>query len=110
MKIIKRLVGFPALLAVLGVFALPAPNASANECAVKDLMCAWSGSEWNGELSWWYPSDFGCHNHANNPKLRSFWNDTPYTVRIGGWGNLGPGLGLQIPSGDYITGEICWPV
>jgi hypothetical protein len=135
----RRLIGLTAL-AVLGVFAISAPIASAEgvlpangstpalgkpiplsemesasvpqeqECGAFGLMCAWAGSEWNGQFSWWNNSDTGCHAHAANPKLRSFWNSTPYTVRLGGWGNLGPGLGLQMRAGDFVVGEICWPV
>jgi hypothetical protein len=135
----RRFIGLSTLLALFGVFAMSASIASAEElteprvvseaellqeleesesfseaevqqCFAYDLMCAWQGSEWGGQWSWWNNSDKGCHNHAGNPYLRSFWNATPYTVRIGGWGNLGPGYGLQMPVNQPITGELCWPV
>jgi hypothetical protein len=134
----QRLIRLSALLAVVGVFTVSASVAGAKEApaagedgspgvvkhinhlAMSDCpsatgptwlsyMCAWNGGEWGGQLSAWTQNDFGCHNHANNPYLRSFWNRTPYNVRIGGWGVLGPGLGLQMPINQPITGDICWP-
>lgn len=126
----QRLMGLLVTIAVLGALAIAAPLATASEpqvfsegevasvaseaevdyCYSNHLMCAWQGSEFGGQWSWWNASDTGCHNHANNPKLRSFVNATPYTVRIGGWGNLAPGYGLQMPVNDPITGLLCWPV
>lgn len=128
----KRLIGLPALL-VACVLAISAPVAqgadrdgiktfykSVNPLAMSDCpsatgptwesyMCAWQGNEYGGALSYWPQGNTGCHNHAGNPNLRSFWNRTPYNVRIGGWGVLGPGYGLQMPANEPITGELCWP-
>lgn len=120
-------------MVVLGVFAVSASVAGAKEgspakspkginlLATSDCpsatgptwlswMCAWQGNEYGGQLSAWTQNNTGCHNHSNNPNLRSFWNRTPYNVRIGGWGVLGPGYGLQMGVNEPITGEICWPV
>lgn len=133
----RKLIGLSALMAVLGALAVSASVAAANEAPARgdgtakffenvnrlatsdcpgatgptwlSWMCAWQGSEWGGQLSAWTENNFGCHNHAGNPNLRSFWNRTPYNVRIGGWGVLGPGYGLQFGVNEPITGNICWP-
>ncbi len=136
----RRPIGLLALLAVLGALAVSAAGAAAKEAPHRtgdgaiifykpnlapfaesdcpgaigpnweSYMCAWQGTEWGGQLSYWPQGNKGCHNHVNNPNLRSFWNRTPYNVRIGGWGVLGPGLGLQMTPNTPITGELCWPV
>jgi hypothetical protein len=81
--------------------------AAQSECP-ENAVCAWSGKEFNGTFSWWPASNTGCHSHAGNPNLRSFWNRTGYWVRLGGWGNLEPHQTLWFFEGS-ITGEICWP-
>jgi hypothetical protein len=110
----RRLIGLSALLAVLGAFAISASGASASEAQVQECtafgwMCAWSGNEWGGQFSHWPASSTGCHTHAENPNLRSFWNKTPFNVRLGGATILGPGLGLQTPINSPVTGQLCWP-
>ena len=72
-------------------------------------MCAWQNNNYTGTFSWWWQSDTGCHDHAGNPHLRSFWNRTAYTVRLGGWGNLPSGWQEYVNLGA-VAGQICWPV
>jgi hypothetical protein len=88
---------------------VPISPASESQCPEYYAVCAWSGNEWNGTFSWWESASTGCHSHASNPYLRSFWNDSSYTIRLTGWGTLGPHLGLELPAGEAVTGEICWP-
>lgn len=134
----RRLIGVLALFAALGVLALSASAASAEEfppaseeevpsfvepttpgeitpnsmsqCS-PGTMCAWEGLNFDGNFSWWGASEFGCHSHGGNPNLRSFWNRTPYTVRLGGWRDLGSGQSIGVIGwSESVTGELCWPV
>lgn len=110
----RKLIGLSALLAVVGVSAISAPGASAStaQCAAisyENPVCAWSNSDTTGTFSWWPASSKGCHDHTENPKLRSFWNTSPYTVRLGGAGTLPSGYGIYTPENSPVTGEICWP-
>jgi Peptidase inhibitor family I36 len=110
----RKLFGLLALPAVLCAFSISASGAAASQQQCFNLdayqpVCAWSGSEWNGTFSWWPGSSTGCHNHTGNPNLRSFWNNSPYTIRMGGWGTLPSGYGYQIPGSGSVTGDICWP-
>jgi hypothetical protein len=84
-----------------------APKASADlsQCP-GDAVCAWSGANYTGTFSWWPGSSTGCHNHADNPNLQSYWNRTGYNVRLGGQGTLGSGLA---DPNRASTGDICWP-
>lgn len=85
----------------------PTPD-SLSQCS-NNTVCVWEGRNFDGSFSWWPASDFGCHNHANNPLLRSIWNRTAYKVRFGGCCDIGPNVAFSLTSG-YITGNICWPV
>jgi hypothetical protein len=125
----RRLIGLLALMAALGVFAVAASVASAEEpspgivvepahtsemsplslsqCS-EHTMCAWENNDFTGNFSQWPESSTGCHNHSGNPKLRSAWNRTGYIVRFGSL-FIDPGQTLRILEGNPITGEICWP-
>jgi hypothetical protein len=114
----KKLFGLPiSLLVIMGAFAIsaiaaPAASASQAQCSAiyyENPVCAWTGNEFGGEFTWWPASSKGCHNHSDKPNLRSFWNMSPYTVRLGGATTLAPGAGLQTPVNSPVTGEICWP-
>jgi Peptidase inhibitor family I36 len=73
--------------------------------------CAWSGNNFNGTFSQWPAGDTDCHNHVNNPDIRSAFNNTGFRVRFGGLGPSGPGMGFQLANGSLpMTGLICWPV
>jgi hypothetical protein len=70
-------------------------------------VCAWAEGEYRGKFSWWLGSQTGCHGHADNTPLYSFWNRTQnYTVRLGGQGSIQPGEHFTVPFGVY--GELCW--
>lgn len=70
-------------------------------------VCAWAEGEYRGKFSWWLGSQTGCHGHAENTPLYSFWNRTQnYTVRLGGQGSIAPGEHFTVPFGVY--GELCW--
>jgi Peptidase inhibitor family I36 len=95
-----------AALSAGALFAFaPAASADLSQCP-GNAVCAWSGTNYTGQFSWWPASSTGCHGHADNPTLRSFWNRTGYTVRLGGQGNLGSGLA---DANRTVTGDICWP-
>lgn len=103
-----------ALSAIPAVSVISAPSAYASQAQCQEHflsqpVCAWQGTEYGGEFSWWPASSTGCHSHVKNANLRSFWNLSPYTIRVGGWGTLPSGLGLQFGANEPITGEICWP-
>ena len=77
-----------------------------SECPAGGV-CAWAEGEYRGKFSWWLGSQTGCHAHADNTPLYSFWNRTQnYTVRLGGQGSIGPGEHFTVPFGVY--GELCW--
>jgi hypothetical protein len=97
-----------ALFAGALFVATPKASASKSQC-LAGKVCAWSGSDYSGNFSQWDASDTGCHDHVNNPQIRSGWNRTGYKVRYGGWGVLYSGSYFQL-YGDEIWGEICWPV
>ncbi len=107
----RKLIGLIALLAALGVFVVSASAASASksQCLANEV-CVWSGFSFTGQFSWWAESDKGCHNHSGNPKLRTVWNRTGYTIMAGGWENIGPNTWDERFGSDPLTGEICWPV
>ena len=72
-------------------------------------VCGWSDLKFGGQggqISWW--SGPGCYAHLNNNPLYSFANNTIWTVRLGGQGNLPPWEHNVVLWGVY--GEICWPV
>jgi hypothetical protein len=96
-----------ALLACALFVAAPKASASLSQCSA-GTVCAWENSNFTGNFSQWSASETGCHNHAGNPKIRSGWNRTGVTVRYGGVIELGPGLAFEKPTGNAITGEICW--
>lgn len=116
----RKLIGLMALIGALGVFVVSAPAAGASvvgepevspqsesQCS-SNTMCIWGGTTFfEGPFGWWPASNTGCHNHANIPKVYSAWNRTGYTVRMGGQGNIGPGV--RVVYGTPVTGEICWP-
>jgi Peptidase inhibitor family I36 len=127
----RKVIGLLALLTVLGALMVPA-SATAEEIVVEgstiliepgptgeeefalgdcsaNHMCVWENNNFTGNFSQWPAWDTGCHNHASNPKLRSGWNRTGYTVRVGGAFYLGSGNTFQVLEGNPITGEICWP-
>jgi hypothetical protein len=83
--------------------------AAASDCP-PSAMCIWSGQA-AGTFSWWPGYETGCHAHAANPSFLSFWNRTPYTVRLGGHGNVGPNRpSYEVSITGPIYGEVCWPV
>jgi hypothetical protein len=93
---------------VCGLFTASTASASLSQCPA-NAVCAWSGSGYLGTFSWWSASDTGCHDHTNNPQLRSFYNNTSSkTVQLGGAGSIGPGAAVTDPVGSPITGLICW--
>lgn len=97
-----------ALLAGALFVAAPKASASLSQCPYNS-MCIWSNPAYEGQFSWWPASDTGCHDHANNPTIRSAFNRmNTYTARIGGWGNLAPLTGAFYP--EPVFGKICWPV
>lgn len=88
----------------------PLEASSITQCPV-NAVCAWSGNSFNGDFSWWRAGDTGCHNHVNNPQIRSAFNRTGFRVRFGGAAILGPSQTLFVsPGANPITGLICWPV
>lgn len=100
-----------ALLLLVGALLISAPKASAGlgQCP-QNAVCAWETPDYGGNFSWWPASSTGCHNHANNPHIRSAWNRTNYWVRFGGLGTFSPnGGGFNLYVGS-MTGDICWPV
>jgi hypothetical protein len=76
-----------------------------------NAVCAWSQLYFEGAFSWWPYWATGCHDHANNPYIRSGYNNTGYWVRFGGVVTLAPYSGFAVnPAANPITGRICWPV
>jgi len=74
-------------------------------------MCIWEGREWTGPFSQWLGQETGCHEHAGLPLIRSAWNRTGFTVRVGGGPELHSGDALLVQVGENpITGKVCWPV
>jgi hypothetical protein len=122
----KKAIGSAVAIAVLGVFVFSASVAWAqgseeaqaaavdtqlspqalSECP-SNAMCAWAGREFNSTFSWWAASETGCHNHAFNPELRSFWNRTGYTVTLEGIGVIYAGETKELASGAQSL-AICW--
>lgn len=96
------------LLACVLLVATPQASASLSQCP-SNAVCAWEGRNFDGKFSWWPAWDTGCHNHVNNPNIRSGFNRTGYWVRFGGLGEFAPNTGFQLTSGS-MTGLICWPV
>jgi hypothetical protein len=81
-----------------------------SQCS-ENTVCVWAKINYEGGFSQWAGSETGCHSHAGNPGIKSWWNRTGYTVRLGGWGNVGPHEAGSFvwESETPITGEICWP-
>jgi hypothetical protein len=102
--LLSALVAAALFAGALFAFA-PKASADLSQCP-GNAVCAWSGANYTGAFSWWPASSTGCHSHADNPSLQSFWNRTGYTVRLGGQGNLGSGLA---DPNRAVTGDICWP-
>lgn len=130
----RKLFGFTALLAALGALAVsnstaaeqtppaseqgtppsaqpvtPGPTpASIGQCQV-GWYCAWSGNNFTGNFSAWATA--GCQNHVNNPNIRSGYNHgTGAGAQYGGQVYLFNNSSFsQTPSGNPITGLICWP-
>lgn len=95
---------------MIGALAVVAPKASAdvNQCPYNS-MCIWSGTYYSGQFSYWPASDTGCHTHVGNPNIRSAFNRmNSYTVRVGGWGQIGA-LSGQPFYPQNVTGDVCWP-
>jgi hypothetical protein len=117
----RKLVCLAAMLAALGLLAVSASGAAAEEAPLpsgevapasmsecpSNAVCVWSGQSFDGSFSWWSGSETGCHNHADNPVIGSAWNRSGYRVRIGGWGYLV--TGKSEPNLGQVFGEVCWP-
>lgn len=82
-------------------------SASLSQCPA-NAVCAWSGTNYTGDFSWWAAGDTGCKAHAGNPTIRSGVNNTGFWVRFGGGPTLPPATSFF--SGYSIVGLICWPV
>lgn len=98
-----------ALTLLAGALFVAAPKASAakSQCSA-NTVCAWENSNFTGNFSQWSAGETGCHNHAGNPNIRSGWNRIGSNVRYGGVLILEPGFAFEKPTGNAITGEICW--
>lgn len=98
-----------ALMLSLGAWLIAAPKASASAAQCPgNAVCVWSENADKGEFRYWREWEPGCHNHENLPYIRSVWNDTGVTIRIGGRGTLAHGESWEAGSGNPLTGEICW--
>ena len=125
---VRKLIVLMGLLAVVGVASVPTAGAalggnsvhgsevvgtsdgisllSESQCQ-QGYMCVWEGTTfYTGNFAAWPGSDFGCHNHENLPKVRSAWNRTGHTVKMGGQGYLVSGE-RSVYSAP-VTGLICW--
>jgi hypothetical protein len=97
-----------ALLAGALFVATPKASAGLGQCPA-NAVCIWQNSDATGNFSWWPASNTGCHDHINNPRIRTAFNNTAnYRVRVGGAATIDPGVVYVNESG--ITGQICWPV
>jgi hypothetical protein len=97
----------PGDLGTAGTGAAVMPAAAAINCSTGQV-CAWAQYGAGGQESVWAASNTGCHNHENNAPLRSGYNGSPYTERVGGYGNV-PRESYWEASGP-VYGELCWPV
>jgi hypothetical protein len=93
-----------ALLAAVLFVATPKASASKSECA-GGWVCAWSGESYTGNFSHW-GANTGCHNHENNPNIRSMYNNTGHDIELPGRGILGAGFSFPWAE-PPITGLIC---
>jgi len=94
-----------ALAVLVAVLFVGTPKASATSQCPGGAVCAWSGANYTGTFSWW-AANTGCHNHINNPNIRSMYNHTGHDINIVGRGSLGAGFefGWADPA---ITQAIC---
>jgi len=94
-----------ALALFTAVLFVATPKASATSQCPGGSVCAWSGASYTGTFSQW-GGNTGCHNHINNPNIRSMFNNTGHTINIVGRGSLGASFefGWIDPA---ITTEIC---
>jgi hypothetical protein len=82
--------------------ASPAINCSIGQ------VCAWAAYGAAGQESIWAASNTGCHSHLENNPVRSGYNGSGYTERVGGYGSVGA-YSYWEASGP-VYGELCWPV
>ncbi len=93
-------------LLVGAMFIAPKAPASQSQCS-NGTICIWEGRNFDGNFSWFYPWDTGCHPHPGNPQIRSWWNrNTGKDVTLGRVGHLG-GFPGYIGEG-YLDAPICW--
>lgn len=107
-SVLAALVALTLLAGVLLFVAAPKASADLSQCPA-NAVCVWEGRTYDGNFSWWAASDTGCHNHVNNPNLRSIWNRTGYWVGWSGTYGVAPGVQWSLGSG-YLSGPVCWPV
>lgn len=86
--------------------ATATPDSPAINCSIGQV-CAWAGYGATGQESWSPASNTGCHDHAENPPLRSGYNGSTYNERVGGYGEV-PKYSYWESSGP-VYGELCWP-
>ncbi len=108
---LSALAALTLLVGALFLAAVAAPKASAglSQCS-PTTMCVWEDTANTGRFSWWNASDRGCHDHRDNPNIRTAWNRTPYSVQLGGRATIAPGnLWTNGPNWNiFVTGVICW--
>jgi hypothetical protein len=106
--LLSALAAFAMLLGTLSV-AAPKAAAGLGQCP-DNAVCVWQYADQTGNFSWWPASDTGCHDHVDNPNIRSAYNRTAnYRVSVGGGQTIDPGV-VYIRENPAITGQICWPV
>jgi len=97
------------VIAVAGVLPFSASGASASwsQCP-ENAGCVWSGYNGEGQISWWYPQLNACHDHSNNPQIRSWWNRTGYWMHMGTAFASPHSSGSLEPFYNPITGQVCF--
>ena len=96
-----------ALLVSAMLVATQKASASIGQCPEATVICVWSRTNYEGTFSWWSAADWGCHNHIENPNVRSVWNRTGLYVTLGERGTSFPHE--RKPIEPAVTGLICWP-
>jgi hypothetical protein len=97
------------VLAVVGVLGVSVSSAGASwsQCP-EGAGCVWSGYNGEGQISWWYPQLNACHEHSNNPQIRSWWNRTGYWMHMGTAFAQPHSNGSLEPFYNPITGLVCF--
>jgi hypothetical protein len=125
----RKLMGIIAVLAAVGLLAIPAsgaaaqsaipagavegtvnvgaqPNSNPFEGGCKEYyVCIWTGSNYSGQLSYWYYENYGCKTHEAFHTFYSFFNAGGRWVIFGTAGEYSGHSGNPTPGAT--TGNVC---